>query len=94
MIPTQLHPYIGILRLDDSQSRAFLVQRNSAGEPVTTLMTIDNPPSGEFDQNGIPAAWRFFRSKPGVADGSTITVYGFWGYPPNGDIPLLHIVRA
>lgn len=94
MMPTQLQNYTGVLFLDNNENRAYLGQRNSAGEPIRSLMMIDTPPTGSFDPNGVLAAWRFFSNKPGVGNGSVITVCGFWGYPPSSDVPVLHVVRA
>ena len=95
-MPTHLalNVYTGVLVLDNSAQESRLAQRDSTGKLTETLMMLDPSPSGEFDPVEVTAAWQYFSNKPGIHDGSTITVYGFWGYPPNGDRPAIHVVRA
>ena len=93
MTPTQLHPYTGILILDNNKNRSYLRQRDALGNTIDCVMMLDTPPSGEFDEQRILDAWRFFSTLTGIGNGSTITIYGFWAYPPNSIVPVLHVVR-
>lgn len=92
--PLRLDPYTGTLLLDNSSQQAFLVQRAADGSTVQTLMMLDTSPVGGFDPTEVTAAWQYFSTKPGVHAGDTIVVYGFWNYSPNGNRPVLHVVRA
>jgi len=89
-----MNVYTGILVLDNAAQESLLAQRDATGNTTQTLMMLDPSPSGQFDPAEVTAAWQYFSNKPGVQAGSTITVYGFWGYPPNGNRPMIHVVRG
>ncbi len=92
--PVQFNVYTGTLLLDNAAQQALLDQRGSDGSSVQTLMMLDTSPVGGFDLAEVTAAWQYFSTKPGVSAGDTITIYGFWNYPPNSTRPVLHVVRA
>jgi len=92
--PVEFKAYTGTLVLDNVNQQALLGQRNSDGTSVQTLMMLDTSPVGDFDPAEVTAAWQYFSTKPGVNPGDTITVYGFWNYPPSSDRPVLHVARA
>ena len=94
MLSTQLRPYMGTLILDTQARRAFLGQRKLDGTNVRTLLMLDTGPVGGFDSNQVLAAYRYFSTKDGITDGSPITVTGFWSYPTDSDVPVLHVIRG
>ena len=93
-MPVTLQVFTGTLVLDDALEQAFLAQVAPNGSAVETLMMLDTSPVGGFDPTEVTAAWQYFSAKPGIGPGSTITVYGFCSYVPNGNRPVLHVVRA
>ncbi len=92
--PFQVYTYTGILVLDNVNQQALLGQRGSDGTFSQTLMMLDNPPLGDFNPAEVTAAYQYFSTKRGVNPGDTITVVGFWNYHPDGNRPVLHVVRA
>ena len=92
--PFQLNSYTGTLVLNNASQQALLQQSAIDGSVIQTLMMLDSSPVGNFDPTEVTAAWQYFSSKPGVSAGSTITIYGFWNYPPGSNQPILHVVRA
>jgi hypothetical protein len=93
-MPVQFNTFTGTLVLDNTLQQALLQQGSADGSLVQTLMMLDTSPVGGFDPTEVTAAWQYFSNKTGVNPGDTITVYGFWSYPPNSNRPVLHVVRA
>jgi len=90
----QLNTYTGTLVLNNSSQQALLQQRAADGSVIQTLMMLDSSPVGNFNPTEVTGAWQYFSNKPGVNAGDTITIYGFWDYPPGSNQPVLHVVRA
>ena len=94
--PTSLNLriYSGTLLLDNNAHQAWLSYYLPNGNTNKALLMLDPSPTGGYDPAEITAAWQYFSNKYGGQTNPPITVYGFWGYVPGGNIPVIHVVRG
>jgi hypothetical protein len=92
--PPILDPYEGILILDNDAKRAYLQQQTASGQLFQTLMMLDPDALGVFDWGQVTEAWQHYASDPNLKSGvSTIKFEGFWKYPEDSTVPVLHLVK-
>jgi hypothetical protein len=89
-----LNTYTGFLRLDDERQVSRLEWRLANGTMNSIVMMLDPSPSGAYDPVEVIEAWQYFSNKPGVYDGTIITVVGFIAVPPGASEAFLAIVRG
>ena len=92
--PLSLRTYGGMLLLDNTAHQAWLGYHLPNGTAGKALMMLDPSPTGAFDSTEITAAWQYFSNKYGGQVDPAITVCGFWSYAPDGNIPVIHVVRG
>jgi hypothetical protein len=94
-IPTAIaiNSFTGPVTLDDNQQEAWFDFTTAPGQNGTILMVRDPSPGGVPTQADSVAMWSFYSAMNWVS-GAVRTVSGHSGYPPNGNQPLLFVVRG